>query len=1282
MGKTLRRAIVAGGLGWVAVVVLLAVAAVTGALLPAVAATVLSCALGIGFTIFAVRSMDRARTTSAHLVTRANNLERRERAHAERVGQVEDVVGALSGEVSTLNTGHEQVGQAVQAMRSDVRILRNRAPARFLDEIESHVASLQGASMELTRSSFESALMLGRRPSEVISPKRAQELFADYIAQGDVLRTRPLIEHFDLLQVQSLTTLRSIYRTLRKAGYWELARDVVAEIAQRSAGENDQRAVRKIHHEVELFANPTMVAPALPDGDAYDPSGPILHMVGRVLPETQTGYTLRTQYTARAQAGRGLPVAIVGQAGITAEPVEQIEHYQHGGIDYYLLPGQARKDKPLTEWLADNMMRLSELVVRLRPSILHAQSDFINALIALAVGRKYGIPVMYESRGFWEESWLSRTITSHGWGAEAENLFAMYGMPDAYTLRKHSEEVVRELSDHVFTLAEVMRDHILDSAEGAIRPSQVSIVPNAVDPASFPVQEPEAELKDEIGLPADAVVVGYISSIVEYEGIDTLLDAYHQASSISDKPMCLLLVGDGDYAPVLKKQVEDKNIPGVHFTGRVPHDQILRYYGLIDVFVVPRKPAAVADLVTPLKPFEAFSTGRAVILSNVGALAEIARQSGAVETFRAGDADDLSRRIVGLVDDPEKRALLSSRAATWVRNHRTWDSNVSEYYRMYRAHGYEGPSSRLLEAELRLRERGVNPGDVIDALQRVELAPLTGWFSLDIIKQDAETILEVGWTYAEFEPIKVTDHPDWASYGERHRTWGFNLHTWKFMEPLLRAHTETGDRRWLEQSLAIAQDWLGVYLDEDPPEDPMAWYDMSLALRAPMLLNLLVRTVAEGDLRAEATILLDGLLRHIEELHQNRAFNPGNNHGFYTAASQLHLAHFGGPLPGAEATGAEGLERMRTMAERQFASDGVHLEHSPDYHRMLLGSFERAIEDGLIRDEGVVERISRAAGVLGWMIQPDGHLVQFGDTPATLMTTRAAQSSDAETEFLVSVGDRGTPPSAEMAVYTEGGYAFVRSPAPQSAEEIPQAGYLAFSAAFHSRAHKHADDLTLVWYDRGTEILVDAGRYGYGDLLPADSALRKKGFYYGSTERQYVESTRAHNTLALDGTDQERRTRTPYGSGILEGSSEDGTFDLVGRVHHNDYIHRRRLVYAPGRELRILDSVFSQAAETRTAVVWLNLHGAFELVESEENLWFELPGDSDPLRLEIRNAGELIEPIRGSSSPMRGWRSRQDRSLEPTWSIGFAIPVETRASVTTTLRLHGGSTATTGFPTR
>lgn len=1207
-------------------------------------AGVITLLLGVAGLLYVSRFADRAQSTVARLKTLEEQSKRL--VAAERSYEVL--------QAQSINTQRQ------------LKILRNRVPSGFLDSVKQEIRDIRVENLALLKLAFESALQLKRDPRTILSDEQAQDLFRGYLANEDLVQLKPLIENFDVLPKQSLTTLRGLYRFYRASGYWDIASLVIEEIFAKTGSDSDAYVAERHRREIEVFAKPGQVTANLEDAHAYDPTGPILHMVGRVLPETQTGYTLRTQYTALAQSKKGLPVAIVGQSGITGREMLGIEDYDFQGITYYLLPGPMRNHVLLDEWLRHNIEQLALLVRKLRPSILHAQSDFFNALIVNVVGKKYGIPTVYESRGFWEYSWLSRTIANNDW-EDSDMLFTTYGLPAAYQYRKHAEENARLHADHVFTLAEVMRDHILDSAAGKLASSAVTIVPNAVESTNFPVQEPDPQLAAQIGVPRGAITIGYISSMVEYEGIDTLIDAFKLVSELSSDTLALLLVGDGDYRSELEKRAEQAGVGNIYFTGRVPHEDVLRYYGLIDIFVVPRKPSTVADLVTPLKPFEAFSTGRAVIVSDVAALREIAEQSNAVEMFKAGDAEDLAGKIITLVNEPQRRKELSVRAARWVRHYRSWNVNVNEYYRIYKKLGYQGPDNLLIESELSLAERGINAGEILEALGNAELPALNGWFTIQNIKQSAASIIEDGWRFADFTPVRVSSIEEWASYGTVHRSWGFHLHAWEFMDPLLREYDKTGEIEWLDQALRIAVNWIQTHKGSTDPEDPMVWYDMSLSLRTPRLIALALRAARHNETREEAVILAASIGVHFEELHRDRAFNPNNNHGFYTAVSQVHAAKYASMFPQAEVAEGQGKERLTQMAVSQFAADGTHLEHSPDYHRMLLNSFEQAVQDNLIEDEEIKVRVQRAAHVYGWMVQPNGALVQFGDSPETQVVNTEAESIDPQTEYILSDGVRGDKPPNELAVFPEGGYAFVRSPQPERPGDLHKSSYLAFSAAFHSRAHKHADDLNVVWHDRGQPILCDGGRFGYGELLPKDSPMRREGFYYAAPERQYVEGTMAHNTLMIDGRDQERRTRTPYGSGIARCSESDGVFDLTGRVQHQDYAHRRRVIFEPGETLRLLDSVYSQSPEQREAIIWLNIAGHFEIERCGEDVVFISETEEQITRLRVEGPGRLIEPVKGQDAPLRGWRSRHDRVLEPTWSVGFTFTIETRASVETRL---------------
>jgi len=94
----------------------------------------------------------------------------------------------------------------------------------------------------------------------------------------------------------------------------------------------------------------------------------------------------------------------------------------------------------------------------------------------------------------------------------------------------------------VVTLAAVMADRI---ADGGVARDRIEVVPNAVDVASFPVVTRDAGLAERHGIDPAATVIGYISSIAEYEGIDTLICAYAGIKAVADGPVALLIVGDG-----------------------------------------------------------------------------------------------------------------------------------------------------------------------------------------------------------------------------------------------------------------------------------------------------------------------------------------------------------------------------------------------------------------------------------------------------------------------------------------------------------------------------------------------------------------------------------------------------------------------------------------------------------------------------------------------------------------------------------------------------------------
>jgi len=409
-----------------------------------------------------------------------------------------------------------------------------------------------------------------------------------------------------------------------------------------------------------------------------DPTpGVVLHLVTNSLPHRQAGYTVRTQSIALAQRLAGLDPHIATQAGFPAnEGIRSAARFDIvDGIQYHRLAPDFDRWRGPDTTVERTAREAERLVRRLRPAVVHAASHFQNAQAALALRDRYGLPVVYEVRGFLEETWAARRRDA------AEHP----GDADRYRGARAAETAAMLDADAVVTLSDTMRADIL--ARGA-REDRVIVVPNAVDVDRFTPRPRDDALAARLGLPDGVPVLGYVSSFTGYEGIRYLVEA---AAILRDRgrPLRVLLVGDGEDREALEARTRDLGLDDgtVVFTGRVPHDEVLAYYCLIDVFVVPRTADRVSRLVTPLKPYEAMALERALIVSGVDALREIVVDGETGLVFEPEDAASLADTVEPLLEDPDARRRLGRQAREWVVAHRTWRQNGARYLDLYRRLG-------------------------------------------------------------------------------------------------------------------------------------------------------------------------------------------------------------------------------------------------------------------------------------------------------------------------------------------------------------------------------------------------------------------------------------------------------------------------------------------------------------------------------------------------------------------------------------------------------------------
>ena len=394
----------------------------------------------------------------------------------------------------------------------------------------------------------------------------------------------------------------------------------------------------------------------------------ILHILDHSLP-LHSGYCFRPRAILKARIASGLTVAGVtgvrqNQHGYVAEqPLEEFD-----GLRFFRTLAQIQGPSPVREWREISVLaeRIEKVIHDWRPHILHAHSPALNGLAALRVAEKTGLPLVYEIRAFWEDAAV-------GNGTSKEN-------SPRYWLTRQLENHVVNGADAVAVICEGLRSDLIGRG---VRSEKIIISPNGVDMELFgnaPVRD--QQLLSELGL-AGKSVLGFIGSFYDYEGLDDLIEAM-PLLLVAHPEAHLLLVGGGPMEEALKGQVERLALgSAVTFTGRVPHEQVERYYGLMDIMVYPRKSMRLTDLVTPLKPLEAMAQGRLVAASDVGGHRELIEDGVTGTLFPAGNSGKISEKLANLLDNRGDWKQTIETAKKFVEADRNWSSNILRYTPVY-----------------------------------------------------------------------------------------------------------------------------------------------------------------------------------------------------------------------------------------------------------------------------------------------------------------------------------------------------------------------------------------------------------------------------------------------------------------------------------------------------------------------------------------------------------------------------------------------------------------------
>ena len=508
------------------------------------------------------------------------------------------------------------------------------------------------------------------------------EKFDKYTLQG--LRRASLVLGKTKRSNSSLQLLDEILRHKRdlstlKAYYWAAMSDfnllaaakTLQEIREVSGGDKKSKLwlAKASSAPLEGLTLTERLAPTAKPEQIAPILGRVLYLLHNSLPYSSGGYATRAHGMAKALRNAGVDIICCTRPGYPHDIPGDHDGHQLDDIDtidgipYYRIWSPLRAGIIATDYMSQAADALKDMIRQVRPAVVISASNHATALPACIAARHFGLPFVYEVRGFWEITRISR---------EPE-----FVRSTGYKMQVFFESSVAKAADHVLTLTGPMRDELI--ARG-VEAEQVTLAPNSCDPSHFSPRARDEALAASLGIPAEVPVIGYIGSFVQYEGLEHLVEA---AVNLRDRghDFRLMLVGNenasgSERGPITQEILDIAKRENLGdrliMPGRVPHEQVDAYYSLIDIAPFPRKPQPVTEMVSPMKPLEAFAMEKAVVVSSVKALSEMVQHDVTGLVFEKGNVGAMADTLARLIDDPALRKRLGKAGRTWVEQERTW----------------------------------------------------------------------------------------------------------------------------------------------------------------------------------------------------------------------------------------------------------------------------------------------------------------------------------------------------------------------------------------------------------------------------------------------------------------------------------------------------------------------------------------------------------------------------------------------------------------------------------
>ena len=485
-------------------------------------------------------------------------------------------------------------------------------------------------------------------------------------------------------------------------------------------------------------------------------------------------------------------------------------------------------------------------------------------------------------------------------------------------------------------------------------------------------------------------------------------------------------------------------------------------------------------------------------------------------------------------------------------------------------------------------------------------------------------------------------------------TWQFYFHSLRMVSHLLNAYEMSSNISYLEKAQWFIESWMEHNPNPRNQASDRAWDDHSTANRISTMIyfwdNYRNSEIYDNVFAVE---LLNMLRKHGEYTADSDNYYWGHNHGIYQDRALLQLAGMFPIFKDSEEWSRTGNTRLATHIADGVTDSGVHKEHSPAYHYLVMKLF---IDVNLfnqhygIGNHEITDLVYNMQEYLVYIAKQDGTIPMVGDSfNDKVMSMSTEMVTNEHLLYEISNGQNGVAVSVNDIVYTDAGVAVFKNDW-DNATPV----YFALFNAFHSIVHKQSDDLSFVLSYGNTDYLVDGGKYNFVESDPY---------------RQFIRSVFSHNTISVDNQTYDFRDKDLIGNPVIESFEITENYSFVKASHtifEGVKITRTAFFFEHGA-VYLHDEIESDSSHSYSQIFNFGPEVNIDATESGDlNLSSKV--DQTTVRLNQLSGHNGFELFNGSTDPIRGWQSTTFNQVSPINSVSYYLDGDS-TSFSTTINL-------------